>query len=214
MNKSFSQIAKALSRPWFYLALLSVSCVGKVYAMPAPSEPNPVKYEKATFAGGCFWCMEKPFDELPGVVTTISGYTGGKTRLPTYKQVSAGKTGHYEAIQITYDPKKITFKELLAVFWVNIDPVDETGQFCDKGPMYRSAIFYHSADQKLAAENSIEALNRRGILPEKVKTPLLAATTYYPAEDYHQDYYKKNPWRYKLYRKGCGRDKRLEQLWR
>jgi peptide-methionine (S)-S-oxide reductase len=169
--------------------------------------------ELATFAGGCFWCMEPPFDKLDGVISTTSGYTGGHQSNPTYKQVSAGSTGHTEAIQIEYDPEKISYQELLSVFWKNIDPTTADRQFCDHGSQYRSGIFYHDAKQKNAAEQSLKELEQNKPFAEPVVTEITAASTFYPAEDYHQNYYQKNPLRYKYYRYACGRDQRLEQLW-
>ena len=167
---------------------------------------------RATFAGGCFWCMEPPFDKLDGVHSTISGYTGGQVVNPTYKQVSAGRTGHTEAVQITYDPAKVTYQELLDVFWVNIDPEAEDRQFCDRGSQYRSGIFFHDDAQREAAEASKAAIAASGKV-QRVVTEITPIDAFYPAEDYHQDYYKKNPIRYKYYRSGCGRDRRLEELW-
>ncbi|MCP4662013.1 MAG: peptide-methionine (S)-S-oxide reductase MsrA, partial [bacterium] len=166
----------------------------------------------ATFAGGCFWCMEPPFDKLEGVLSTTSGYIGGHQENPTYKQVSSGGTGHAEAVQIVYDPAKITYAELLDVFWRNIDPTVEDRQFCDHGDQYRTGIFYHDDEQRRLAEES----KRRILATTKVQsigTEVTAASTFYPAEDYHQDYYKKNPAHYKSYRHGCGRDRRLAELW-
>ena len=171
------------------------------------------KTEIATFAGGCFWCMEPPFDKLDGVLSTTSGYTGGHQANPTYKQVSAGSTGHTEAIQIEYDPDKVSYEKLLAVFWNNIDPTTANSQFCDHGSQYRSGIFYHNDAQKNAAEKSLNKLNQTKSFDEPVVTEITAASTFYPAEEYHQDYYQKNPLRYKYYRFACGRDNRLEQLW-
>jgi len=167
----------------------------------------------ATFAGGCFWCMESSFDALEGVISTTSGYTGGHQQDPTYKEVSRGGTGHTEAMQIVYDPERISYAELLDVFWHNIDPTTANGQFCDMGSQYRSEIFYHDAEQQQLARGSKAALEELKPFPEPVVTEISAATTFYPAEDYHQDYYLKNPVRYKFYRYGCGRDQRLEQLW-
>ncbi len=169
--------------------------------------------EIATFAGGCFWCMEPPFDKLDGVISTTSGYTGGHQANPTYKQVSAGTTGHAEAIQVEYDPAKISYTELLAVFWKNIDPTTKNRQFCDHGSQYRSGIFYHNDAQKSAAETSLNKLNQTRPFDEPVVTEITSASTFYPAEEYHQDYYQKNPLRYKYYRYACGRDQRLEKLW-
>jgi peptide-methionine (S)-S-oxide reductase len=166
---------------------------------------------KATFAGGCFWCMEPPFDELDGVISTTSGYIAGKTKNPTYEQVSSGTTGHTEALQVVYDPKKITYDKLLEVFWRNIDPLAANGQFCDLGSQYRSGIFYHDGNQKSAAEKSKKSIQTR--FKQPVATEITAATVFYPAEDYHQGYYKKNPLRYKLYSHGFGRAQRLEEVW-
>lgn len=171
------------------------------------------KTEIATFAGGCFWCMEPPFDKLDGVISTTSGYTGGHQATPTYKQVSAGTTGHTEAIHIEYDPAKVSYEKLLTVFWNNIDPTTADRQFCDHGSQYRSGIFYHNDAQKSAAEKSLNILNQTKPFDEPVVTEIISASTFYPAEDYHQDYYQKNPLRYKYYRFACGRDKRLEMLW-
>lgn len=167
----------------------------------------------AIFAGGCFWCMEPPFDKVDGVTATTSGYTGGTKTDPTYEQVSAGRTGHYEAVQVEYDPARVSYERLLEVFWRNIDPLDAIGQFCDKGPQYRSAIFVLDEKQRALAEASKAALANSGKLPGRIVTEILTAAKFYPAEDYHQDYYRKNPVRYAFYRSGCGRDARLEQLW-
>ncbi|HEU6437311.1 MAG TPA: peptide-methionine (S)-S-oxide reductase MsrA [Nitratidesulfovibrio sp.] len=165
----------------------------------------------AVFAGGCFWCMEKPFDLLDGVLETTSGYTGGNVDSPTYKQVSSGLTGHAEALRVTYDPAKVTYEALLDVFWRNVDPLDADGQFCDRGGQYRSAIFVADPAQRSAAEASKKAIEAR--LGKPVATGIEEASTFWPAEDYHQDYYRKNPIRYAYYRSGCGRDRRLEQVW-
>jgi len=167
----------------------------------------------ATFAGGCFWCMEPPFDQLEGVISTTSGYSGGAQKDPTYKQVSSGSTGHAEVVQIIYDPEKVSYAELLDTFWHNIDPTRIDGQFCDFGNQYRSEIFYHDAEQKQLAEQSRAALVELKPFDEPVLTKITEASLFYPAEDYHQDYYQKNPVRYKFYRYGCGRDARLEELW-
>jgi peptide-methionine (S)-S-oxide reductase len=167
----------------------------------------------ATFAGGCFWCMEPPFDELEGVVSTTSGYTGGQRENPTYEEVSAGGTGHAEAVQIVYDPNVVSYTRLLEVFWRNVDPLDPGGQFCDRGNQYRTAIFYHSDEQRQQAESSKAALESAHALPGKIVTEIVPAGAFYPAEDYHQDYYERNPIRYTFYRFNCGRDRRLESLW-
>jgi len=166
----------------------------------------------ATFAGGCFWCMEPPYDELDGVISTIAGYIGGTTPNPTYGQVTTGRTGHTEAMEVRYDPSKITYQELLDVFWVNIDPTVDDRQFCDRGNQYRAGIFYHDAEQKALAEASRQKIIDSGRF-DRVVTEVTPASTFYRAEEYHQDYYIKNPLRYKFYRYNCGRDRRLEELW-
>ncbi|HEX5128475.1 MAG TPA: peptide-methionine (S)-S-oxide reductase MsrA [Usitatibacter sp.] len=173
----------------------------------------PPGYAVATFAGGCFWCMEPPYDKLPGVVATISGYTGGRTRNPTYQEVSSGGTGHAEAVQVVYDPKKVSYEKLLEVFWVNIDPTVKDRQFCDTGTQYRTGIFVHDEAQRKAAEASKAQVEKTKPFKEPIVTPIEMATKFYPAEDYHQDYYKKNPIRYNYYRTGCRRDARLKELW-
>jgi peptide-methionine (S)-S-oxide reductase len=167
--------------------------------------------KKATFAGGCFWCMEPEFKSIDGVSKVVSGYTGGTVPNPTYEQVSTGDTGHFEAIEITYDPSKVSYMALLDIFWKNIDPLDEHGQFCDKGSQYRAGIFVHDDDQKTLAEISKSKV--QGMFEKPVATIIKAATEFWPAEDYHQDYYIKNKTRYKMYRFGCGRDERLNILW-
>ncbi|MGZ8425467.1 MAG: peptide-methionine (S)-S-oxide reductase MsrA [Candidatus Binatia bacterium] len=187
------------------------SCGLAALLLFAAAVPGSAQTAKATFAGGCFWCMEPPFDELEGVISTTSGYISGKTKNPTYEQVSTGTTGHTEALQVVYDPKKITYDKLLEVFWRNIDPLAANGQFCDLGSQYRSGIFYHDGNQKSAAEKSKKSIQTR--FKQPVATEITAATVFYPAEDYHQDYYKKNPVRYKLYSHGCGRAQRLEEVW-
>ena len=169
--------------------------------------------EKATFAGGCFWCMEAPFDKLPGVVSVTAGYTGGHKKNPTYKEVSAGGTGHAEAVQVVYDPSRISYPELLAVFWRNVDPTVTDRQFCDVGNQYRAAIFYQGEEQHKSALQSKAALEKSKPFREAVVTGIMPATEFYPAEEYHQHYYKKNPLRYSYYRSECGRDKRLKDLW-
>jgi len=169
--------------------------------------------ETAIFAGGCFWCMEAPFDKLDGVISTTSGYTAGHRKNPTYKEVSAGSTGHTEAIQITFDSERISYAELLEVFWRNIDPVAVNRQFCDFGTQYRSGIYYLNEKQEKAAKHSLQQLQKNKLFEEAIATEIIAASTFYPAEDYHQDYYLKNPLRYKFYRYRCGRDQRLSELW-
>jgi peptide-methionine (S)-S-oxide reductase len=167
----------------------------------------------ATFAGGCFWCMEPPFDKVQGVLSTTSGYTGGHQVKPTYEEVSSGTTGHAESVQIVYDPSKVSYEKLLEVFWHNIDPEAKDRQFCDVGQQYRSAIFYHDEDQRQKALASKQELEASGLLKSPVATQIVPATTFYPAEEYHQDYYLKNPIRYKFYRFNCGRDQRLKEIW-
>ncbi|MDA8427712.1 MAG: peptide-methionine (S)-S-oxide reductase MsrA [Geobacteraceae bacterium] len=169
--------------------------------------------ETAIFAGGCFWCMEAPFDKLPGVVSVTAGYTGGQLKNPTYEQVSAGGTGHAESVQIVFDPTKTSYSKLLDVYWHNIDPTVKDRQFCDVGHQYRSAIFYRNEAQHRAALQSKAALEKNKPFPEGVVTEITPASAFYPAEEYHQHYYKKNPLRYRFYRAECGRDRRLRELW-
>jgi len=198
--------------PVFILCLLAAG----LSISAADNEPLVVDAQDtavATLAGGCFWCMEPPFDKLEGVISTTSGYTGGHTKNPSYKQTSSGKTGHTEAIQIVYDPRKVSYEKLLDVFWHNIDPTTPDQQFCDRGSQYRSEIFYHNEEQKHQAEASKAKLNKSKPFKAPIVTQVTQASTFYAAEDYHQDYYKKNPIRYRYYRYGCGRDKRLKQLW-
>ncbi len=171
-------------------------------------------FQKATFAGGCFWCMEPPFEKLNGVKSVVSGYSGGLIKNPTYKQVSLGKTKHKEVVQVTFDPKLITYKELLDVFWKNIDPTDASGQFVDKGPQYTSAIYYHNPKQERLAIASKAELSLKKIFKQPIVTEILKAKTFYNAEKYHQDYYKKNPIRYKYYRYSSGRDQFLKTVWK
>lgn len=168
--------------------------------------------DTAIFAGGCFWCMEHPFDEVDGVISTTSGYTGGTKENPTYREVSSGTTGHYESEQVKYDPDKVSYQQLLDVYWKNIDPFDASGQFCDKGPQYRAVIFTKNEKEKELAIRSKQALQEKLEGKATVVTQILPAQKFYPAEDYHQDYYLKNPIRYKYYRYACGRDKRLEEV--
>lgn len=169
--------------------------------------------EVAIFAGGCFWCVESDFDKVPGVLETISGYTGGHTKNPTYKEVSYKNTGHYEAVKITYDPKVISYAKLLHSFWRSVDPTDPSGQFCDKGASYRTAIFTSTPEQFNLATDSKDKEQNEGKLKGRIVTPVIKATQFYPAEDYHQNYYQTNPVRYTYYRYGCGRDKRIKELW-
>lgn len=177
------------------------------------SETTDVPYARATFAGGCFWCMQPPFDKLDGVIATAAGYTGGHTTNPTYDNVSHGSTGHTESVQIVYDPRKISYDTLLGIFWHNIDPTTSDQQFCDVGSEYRTSIFFHDAEQERLAKTSKQALEATKTFPEPIVTEIVSASTFYPAEEYHQDYSGKNPFRYKVYRLMCKRDARLAELW-
>ena len=195
------------------LSLFAAAVLAATASLAAPAPPPPPGMAIATFAGGCFWCMEPPFDRIAGVTATISGYTGGRVANPTYEQVSSGTTGHAEAVQVIYDPKKVSYEKLLEVFWVNVDPTVKDRQFCDSGHQYRTAIFYNDEAQRKAAEASKAALEKSKPFKEPIVTPVEKAGAFYPAEDYHQDFYKKNPVRYNFYRTGCGRDARLKQIW-
>ena len=194
-------------------AIVFVSLAVPLALIAADTVKAAGRLEKADFAGGCFWCMEHPFDSLPGVVSVTAGYTGGQKKNPTYKEVSAGGTGHAESVQVVYDPSRITYGKLLDVYWVNIDPTTKDRQFCDTGNQYRSAIFYRTEEQHRAALQSKEALEKSKPFKEPVVTEIVPAGEFYPAEEYHQHYYKKNPIRYHYYRSGCGRDQRLKDLW-
>ncbi len=169
--------------------------------------------EKAVFAGGCFWCMETPFEKITGVKEVISGFTGGGTEDPTYREVSSGRTGHCEAVEVIYDPQRVSYSKLLNIFWHNIDPTDPGGQFNDRGNQYRTEIFYFSEEQKQLAERSKKKLEKSGVFKKTIVTNITPAATFYPAEDYHQDYYKKNPIQYKFYRFNSGRDQFLDGIW-
>ena len=177
------------------------------------TSPRAPRLEKATFAGGCFWCMEEALDKVDGVVSTTSGYTGGQKPNPTYEEVSAGGTGHAESVQVLFDPSKISYEKLLNVFWHNIDPTTPDRQFCDKGRQYRSAIFYHNENQKRLAEESKKLVEQSKAFKEAIVTEIVPASEFYPAEEYHQDFYQKNPLRYKFYKYSCGRAQRLQELW-
>ncbi|WP_231623543.1 peptide-methionine (S)-S-oxide reductase MsrA [Nitrosospira briensis] len=194
-------------------AHINASAAGPSASQHANSSAGSSVTDIAIFAGGCFWCTEADFDKMPGVISTTSGYIGGKVANPTYKQVSSGKTGHIEAVQVRFDPEKTNFAKLLAAFWPTIDPLTSNGQFCDEGSQYRSAIFYYDADQKRQAEASKAELEASGRFTQSIVTEILPATKFYPAEEYHQDYYIKNPLRYSYYRSSCGRDARLAQVW-
>ncbi len=204
-----SLIGLACSSPAAAPADAPSSQPGGAQAPPPAAAPEGLAV--ATFAGGCFWCMEAPFDKTPGVVSTTSGYTDGHKKDPKYKEVGAGKTGHTEGIRVVFDPEKVTYAQLLDIFWHNIDPAQAGGQFCDRGPMYRTGIYFHDAAQKKAAEDTKAKVAAK--LGVTVVTDIKAATVFYPAEDYHQDFYKKNPGHYQRYRTGCGRDRRLKEIW-
>ena len=196
----------SLPRSLLAAALLvhALACAGQ---QPAPGQAV------ATFAGGCFWCMEPPYDALPGVISTTSGYMGGTQKNPSYEEVSSGTTGHAEVVQVVYDPKRVTYEKLLEVFWKNVDPTVRGRQFCDIGSQYRTAIFYHTDEQRRLAEVSKAMLAKAKPFKDDIVTPVVPAGEFWRAEDYHQDFYVKNPVRYKFYRTGCGRDARLKQLW-
>lgn len=181
--------------------------------VPLAETPGASPSAKAYFAGGCFWCMEEAFEKVEGVVTVVSGYMGGTVANPSYEEVSAGRTGHAESVEVIYDPTKVTYQKLLDAFWHNVDPLTPNAQFCDHGSQYRSAIFYSTEEEKRLAEESKSAIEQAKKFPVPIVTQLVPASTFYPAEDYHQDYYKKNPLRYKYYKYGCGRANRLEALW-
>jgi methionine-S-sulfoxide reductase len=191
-------------------ALLLAAPVLAAQTAPAAAAPATAR---AIFAGGCFWCMEPPFDRLPGVISTTSGYTGGSKVQPSYEEVSAGGTGHAEAVEIVFDPQLVSYEQLLDAFWRNIDPTDGGGQFVDRGNQYRSAIFYLDETQRRQAEASKADLAGSGTFKRPIVTEIVAATAFYPAEEYHQDYYQKNPLRYKFYRFNSGRDQFLDQVW-
>jgi peptide methionine sulfoxide reductase msrA/msrB len=203
------------------IILASAMVISGVAYLSTPKASDPADNKQAqgkglktaTFAGGCFWCMVSPFEHLNGVVKVVSGYTGGKTKNPTYEEVSSGTTGYYEAIQVTYDPAKVTYKELLDVYWRQIDPTDAGGQFADQGPQYRTAIFYNNEEEKQLAEKSKDEVAGLWHFDKPIVTQIVKFTTFYPAEEYHQDYYKKNPVRYGLYRLGSGREAYLAKRW-
>jgi len=195
-----------------FTLLATLACAGAI-AQTSVSAPAPAGLAKATFAGGCFWCVEADFDKVPGVKSTVSGYIGGKVASPSYEQVAAKGTGHAEAVEVVYDPKVVTYAQLVDYFWRTIDPTTKDRQFCDAGSPYRSGLFVHDGAQLAAAKASLDALNQSKPFKEPVVTEITMAGPFYVAEDYHQDYYKKNPLRYNYYRSGCGRDARLKQLW-
>jgi peptide-methionine (S)-S-oxide reductase len=182
-------------------------------ARGADAPPAPATSAKATFAGGCFWCMQPAFDGLPGVVSTTVGYTGGTTKNPSYQEVSSGTTGHAESIEVEYDPQQVRYETLLDVFWHNVDPTDSAGQFCDRGTQYRSAIFYHDEDQRRLAEKSKVDVAKDLQVPGPIVTEIVSASVFYRAEEYHQSYYRKNPLLYRFYKRRCGRDGRIAEVW-
>ena len=208
-NEVFIKMRK-LSRLFILLGIFLMSLT---FVYPAQNVPAMQNRAKATFAGGCFWCMEPAFDKVNGVIATISGFTGGHTKNPTYEEVSAGGTGHAESVQVIYDPTKVTYQKLLEVYWHNIDPTVANRQFCDAGTQYRSAIFYHDATQKKLAEESKAAIEKSGQIKPPILTEIVPVGEFTPAEEYHQDFYKKNPIQYESYRIGCRRDARLKELW-
>lgn len=196
------------------LAILATPCpVLSSPSTPAAAPAGKTEVKHATFAGGCFWCMETAFEGRPGIVATISGFSGGKEPKPTYGEVSAGRTGHMESVEVVYHPSEISYERLLEIYWHNIDPTQGDGQFCDHGAQYRSAIFVRDAEERTLAERSKTALTKAKTLHAPIVTRILPFTGFWPAEEYHQDYYRKNPDDYHRYREGCGRDRRLEQLW-
>ena len=197
-------------RKWA-IVLLACALSGTAYGQK--TETAGQKTEKATFAAGCFWCTEEAFEKVPGVISVVSGYTGGKVKNPSYEQVSSGRTGHAEAVEVSFDPAKVSYDTLLDTFWLNHDPTVTNRQFCDAGSQYRPEIFYHSEEQKRLAEASKAKWEKAKPFRQPILTQITAAGDFWPAEDYHQDYYKKNPIRFKYYKFGCGRAKRLEQLW-
>ena len=205
------------TRAWLAAALLSLAFGATAAPAPAPAATKapakPARTELATFAMGCFWCGETQFETLPGVKSVISGYSGGREERPTYEQVSSGETGHYESIQITFDPAVVSYAKLLDMFWHGIDPTQGNGQFCDHGRQYRSVVFVHDATQKKLADDSRRAIEASGVLKQPIVTEILPYTKFWPAEEYHQDFWKKDPERYHSYREGCGRDRRLAELW-
>ena len=180
---------------------------------PASVPSNAARLETAVFAGGCFWCTEADFDKVEGVVSTVSGYTGGTTDDPSYREVTGGDTGHYEAVKVSYDPSRVSYDELVHYYFRTVDPTDPLGQFCDKGPSYRTAIFVDDPAERQTAEAEIEQIEDSGVLSAPIVTKVLDAAPFWPAEDYHQDYYRTTPVKYRFYRKGCGRDAKLEKIW-
>lgn len=209
-----------LKKTTIFLVLLGLAAALSTFFVSSFSQTDTTPTERAErlevaiFAGGCFWCIEADFDKVEGVHETISGYTGGTLENPTYRQVSFTETGHYEAVKVLYDPSKVSYSKLVEYFWRHVDPTDPNGQFCDQGSSYRTAIFAGNAEEKMIAEDSKATLERAEILPGPIVTPVLDAGTFWPAEDYHQNYYQKNPLKYSFYRNGCGRDNRVREVWK
>ncbi|OGA52378.1 MAG: peptide-methionine (S)-S-oxide reductase [Betaproteobacteria bacterium RIFCSPLOWO2_12_FULL_62_13] len=204
MKEPQAMFARLLTLPIWLAALASP---------PVFAQSQPTGLAKATFAAGCFWCTEEAMDKVPGVISTTSGYMGGSRKNPTYQEVSTGTTGHTEVVQVVYDPKKVSYERLLQRFWVNHDPTVKDRQFCDAGSQYRPSIFWHDEEQKRLAETSKAKWEKEKPFKQPIVTPIVKATEFWPAEDYHQGYYLKNPVRYKFYVTGCGRYARLDELW-
>jgi peptide-methionine (S)-S-oxide reductase len=208
-----SSFALVLSALLFVTPVFAATTVSPARKASGADTPAPARVGVAVFAMGCFWCGETQFEQQPGVLEVVSGYAGGRETNPTYEQVSAGVTGHYEAIRITFDSSRTSYEKLLDLFWRGIDPTQDDGQFCDHGRQYRSAVFVADSTQRRAAEASRRAIERSGVLKAPIVTQILPATRFWPAEDYHQDFWRKDPLRYRSYREGCGRDRRLRELW-
>lgn len=202
-----------MSTSYFFIPRLMILLLIALTPQGSPAAQEEEPHAKATFAGGCFWCMEEIYEKVDGVISVISGYTGGHVANPTYEQVSAGGTGHTESVEVLYDTDKVTYQVLLHVFWRNIDPTTPDSQFCDHGSQYRSAIFYHNTSQKELIEESKQEVERMKSFPQPIVTEIAEKTVFYPAESYHQDFYTKHPIRYKFYKWNCGRTQRLEELW-
>ncbi|MEO1029383.1 MAG: peptide-methionine (S)-S-oxide reductase MsrA [Pseudomonadota bacterium] len=209
-----------LKKTTIFLVLLGLVTAASTFWVSSFSQTNIVTEEfegreaVAIFAGGCFWCIESDFDKVEGVLETISGYTGGTVDNPTYKQVSYTETGHYEAVKVVYDPARVTYGELVEYFWRHVDPTDAGGQFCDRGTSYRTAIFTGNEEEEAIAAQSKSSIEESEVLPGPIVTPIIEASTFWPAEDYHQNYYQRNPLRYSIYRNGCGRDARVREIWK
>lgn len=195
---------------WSGTLILLVVVFSNVLLQPVVESGEPAK---AYFAGGCFWCMEEAFEKVDGVIAAVSGYMGGTVQNPSYEEVSSGRTGHAESIEVVYDPSKVTYNQLLEAFWRNVDPITPTAQFCDHGTQYRAAIFYQNDQEKRFAEESKQAIEQSKRFTQPIVTQIVMASQFYPAEEYHQDFYKKNPIRYKFYKYNCGRAQRLDELW-